>query len=54
MGDLVLTLDEIEPMMWKLQQAGIEQTSIHNHLLGETPHIISMECQRTAFLLLTV
>jgi hypothetical protein len=42
MGDLVLTEDEIEPVMLKLQQEGIEQTAIHNHLLGETPHIIYM------------
>ena len=42
MGDLVLTEDEIEPVMLKLQQNGIEQTSIHNHLLGESPHIIYM------------
>jgi Domain of Unknown Function (DUF1259) len=42
MGDLVLTEDEIEPVMLKLQQQGIEQTSIHNHLLGETPHVIYM------------
>lgn len=42
MGDLVLTEDEIEPVMLKLQQVGIEQTSIHNHLLGEAPHIIYM------------
>ena len=42
MGDLVLTEDEIEPVMLKLQQEGIEQTSIHNHLLGETPHIVYM------------
>src|SRR5258708_5874896 len=42
MGDLVLTEDEIEPVMLKLQQAGIDQTSIHNHLLGETPCVIYM------------
>jgi hypothetical protein len=42
MGDLVLTEDELEPVMLKLQQGGIEQTAIHNHLLGETPHIIYM------------
>lgn len=42
MGDLVLTEDEIEPVMLKLQQEGIEQTSIHNHLLGESPHIVYM------------
>jgi hypothetical protein len=42
MGDLVLTEDEIEPVMLKLQQSAIEQTSIHNHLLGETPRVIYM------------
>jgi hypothetical protein len=42
MGDLVLTEDEIEPVMLRLQQQGIEQSSIHNHLLGETPHVIYM------------
>ncbi|RZU41485.1 DUF1259 domain-containing protein [Edaphobacter modestus] len=42
MGDLVLTEEEIEPVMLKLQQQGIEQTSIHNHLLGESPRVIYM------------
>ncbi len=42
MGDLVLTEDEVEPVMLKLQQEGIEQTAIHNHLLGETPRIMYM------------
>lgn len=42
MGDLVLADDEVEPVMLKLQQNGIEQTSIHNHLLGESPRVIYM------------
>ena len=42
MGDLVLSEEEIEAVMWKLQQGGIEQTSIHNHLLGESPRVIYM------------
>src|SRR6266568_2036030 len=42
MGDLVLSEEEIEPVMLKLQQEGIEQTSIHNHLLGESPRVIYM------------
>jgi len=42
MGDLVLTEDEIEPVMLKFQQDGIEQTALHNHLLGETPRIMYM------------
>lgn len=45
MGDLVLTEDEIEPVMLKLQQQGIEESSIHNHLLGETPHIVYMHVE---------
>ena len=45
MGDLVLTEDEIEPVMLKLQQSGIEQTSIHNHLLGESPRILYMHIE---------
>jgi hypothetical protein len=45
MGDLVLTEDEIEPVMLKLQQAGIEQTAIHNHLLGESPRVIYMHIE---------
>jgi len=42
MGDLVLTVDEVEPVMLKLQQEGIEQTALHNHLLGESPRIMYM------------
>jgi hypothetical protein len=42
MGDIVLTEDEVEPVMLKLQQEGIAQTSIHNHLLGEAPHVVYM------------
>jgi hypothetical protein len=45
MGDLVLTEDEIEPVMLFLQEHGIEQTSIHNHLLGESPHIVYMHIE---------
>jgi hypothetical protein len=45
MGDLVLTEEQIEPVMLKLQQEGIEQTSIHNHLLGESPRVIYMHIE---------
>jgi len=45
MGDLVLTEDEVEPVMLKLQQEGIEQTSIHNHLLGEVPRVLYMHIE---------
>lgn len=42
MGDLVLTLDEVNPVMQLLQQRGIEQTALHNHLLGESPRVMYM------------
>src|SRR5438477_7758302 len=37
MGDLVLAEDEIEPVMKKLQEGGLEITALHNHLLRATP-----------------
>lgn len=38
MGDLVLTEDEIGPVVAALQQGGIEETALHNHLLGGVPN----------------
>ena len=40
MGDLVLLENEVGPVTAKLQEGGIEQTAIHNHLLHETPHVM--------------
>lgn len=45
MGDLVLTEDEVEPVMMKLQQEGIQQTAVHNHLLHETPRVMYMHIE---------
>jgi hypothetical protein len=42
MGDLVLTEDEVGPVMRKLQEGGIEISAVHNHLMGETPHVMYM------------
>jgi hypothetical protein len=42
MGDLVLLDSEVNPVMEKLRSAGFEITAVHNHLLGETPHVIYM------------
>jgi hypothetical protein len=42
MGDLVLTEDEVEPAMMKLQESGIHESAIHNHLIGESPHVLYM------------
>ena len=40
MGDLVLTEDEVAPVMGALQDGKIEITALHNHLLGESPRIM--------------
>ena len=37
MGDLVLTESEINPVMTRLEESGIEITAIHNHLLRAAP-----------------
>jgi len=40
MGDLVLLESEINPVIDVLQAGGIEQSALHNHLIGETPHVM--------------
>jgi hypothetical protein len=42
MGDLVLTETEIEPVMKRLIDDGIEITAIHNHLLRTSPAVFYM------------
>ncbi len=42
MGDLVLVESEIGPVIGQLQEGGIEQTALHNHLLQESPHVMYM------------
>jgi len=37
MGDLVLTADEVSPVMKKLAEEGIEITALHNHLFRAAP-----------------
>jgi hypothetical protein len=37
MGDIVLTETEVNPVMSKLLQSGIEITALHNHLIRATP-----------------
>jgi len=45
MGDLVLTEDEVNGVISTLQQEGIQQTALHNHLLGETPRIMYLHIE---------
>ncbi|HYT32586.1 MAG TPA: DUF1259 domain-containing protein [Thermoanaerobaculia bacterium] len=40
MGDLVLLESEVEPVLGELEAGGFDILAIHNHLLGETPHVI--------------
>jgi hypothetical protein len=42
MGDLVLTMDEVNPVMAKLVARGIEITALHNHLLRNQPFTMYM------------
>jgi hypothetical protein len=42
MGDLVLTADEINPVMQRLAAGGIDITAVHNHLLRAQPATMYM------------
>jgi len=42
MGDLVLTENEVGPVLSKLQQGGVETTALHNHVLNESPRVMYM------------
>jgi Domain of Unknown Function (DUF1259) len=42
MGDLVLLESEVTTVMASLQQNGVDQTALHNHLLGESPRVMYM------------
>src|SRR5438445_7843788 len=40
MGDLVLLESEVNPVITELQKGGVEESAIHNHLLGELPRVM--------------
>src|SRR4051812_30167554 len=42
MGDLVLTQDEVNPVMSALLDNGIEVTALHNHFFKDDPRIFYM------------
>lgn len=42
MGDLVLLDTEVASVLGSLQQNGVEQTALHNHLLRESPRVMYM------------
>jgi hypothetical protein len=45
MGDLVLTQDEVNPVMRKLEEGGVEISALHNHLLRAEPMTLYMHVQ---------
>jgi hypothetical protein len=45
MGDLVLTQDEVSPVMKRLAEGGIEITALHNHLLRAEPMTMYMHVE---------
>ncbi len=40
MGDLVLLESEVNTVVDGLEKGGVEVTAIHNHLIGESPHVM--------------
>lgn len=40
MGDLVLLEPEVNTVVDALEKGGVEVTAIHNHLIGESPHVM--------------
>jgi hypothetical protein len=40
MGDLVLTAEEVQPVVTTLEEGGLDPSAVHNHLLGEAPRIV--------------
>ena len=42
MGDIVLTEDQVDPVMGVALDSGLEVTALHNHFLGESPRVMFM------------
>ena len=47
MGDLVLTENQVNPVMSAALESGLEVTALHNHFLGETPRVMFMHIAGT-------
>src|SRR4051812_14080251 len=45
MGDLVLTENEVNPVMKRLAEGGVEITALHNHLLSAEPATMFMHVE---------
>jgi hypothetical protein len=42
MGDLVLTEDQVNPVMSVALESGLEVTALHNHFFGDSPKVMFM------------
>jgi len=42
MGDMVVTENQVSPVMSAALDAGLEVTALHNHFLGESPRVMFM------------
>ena len=42
MGDMVLTEDQVNPVMSVALSSGLDVTALHNHFLGESPRVMFM------------
>jgi hypothetical protein len=42
MGDIVMTEDQVGPVMWAALDEGLEVTALHNHFLWDQPRILFM------------
>ncbi len=40
MGDLVLREEELNPVISRLQEGGVEQSAIHHHVIRESPRVL--------------
>jgi hypothetical protein len=45
MGDLVLRESEVTPVLTKLQEMGVQQTALHNHLQAESPRVMYLHVE---------
>jgi hypothetical protein len=47
MGDLVLLETEVNPVLTRLEEKGIEVSAVHNHILNEQPRVMYMHFMGT-------
>jgi len=48
MGDTIMLVAEVNPVIDELRRGGIEVVALHNHMLGEQPQVMFMHYQGVA------